>query len=146
LPHLVLRGEVRQSVTDPGTVNEVAQLVDSFYRRVRRDPLLGPFFERHVEDWEKHLPVIVDFWTTALYRTGRYRGMPLQVHLALPDLSQPMFDRWLTVFSEAAKAHPNRQMSGRAVQIARKVARSFWREYQRHHLPDQLPTDLTVGQ
>ena len=33
----------------------IRSLVDTFYARVRRDPLLGPVFDRAIEDWGAHL-------------------------------------------------------------------------------------------
>ena len=39
-----------------------------------------------------------DFWSSVLMRTGRYHGRPMPKHLALPDLNDAHFQRWLSLF------------------------------------------------
>ena len=56
----------------------IEQLVHGFYAQVREDPLLGPVFGAHVKDWGTHLPKMVDFWSSALRKTARYRGTPIE--------------------------------------------------------------------
>ncbi|MEQ4573888.1 MAG: group III truncated hemoglobin, partial [Gammaproteobacteria bacterium] len=57
-------------VTEPCcSEDEVVRLVHAFYARVRRDPELGPIFERHVADWDAHLRHLVDFWSAMLRGT-----------------------------------------------------------------------------
>lgn len=50
---------------------EVSQLVHTFYDAVRQDAVLGPIFQRHVADWDVHMPKMVDFWSSALRGTGK---------------------------------------------------------------------------
>jgi hemoglobin len=50
----------------------IAEVVAEFYRRARRDGRLGPVFEAHVQEWDAHLARMVDFWSSALLRTGRW--------------------------------------------------------------------------
>src|SRR5437016_6262486 len=78
------------------TEDEIRRLVDDFYGRARADPLLGPIFEAHVDEWGLHLAKMVDFWSTALRGTARYRGLPMPIHVALPDLNVELFQRWLS--------------------------------------------------
>ena len=70
--------------SDLCTEEEIAALVNGFYGRVREDPLLSPVFAEHVKDWDAHLPKMVDFWSSALRKTARYRGTPMPKHAALP--------------------------------------------------------------
>lgn len=128
--------------TELCTDQEVAELVEGFYRKVRRDPLLGPIFERHVADWDLHLPKLVDFWTTALRGSKRYRGNPMTVHGALPDLTPSMFERWLDLFADTANALPNRAMGERAVLLSQRIAQSLWYGYQLQREPDRFPAAL----
>ncbi len=74
---------------------EIARLVERFYTHARGDPVLGPVFERHVADWDGHLRTMRDFWSSAVYRTGRYSGRPLDVHRRLADIQGEHFPRWL---------------------------------------------------
>lgn len=88
-------------VTEAGIVS----LVDRFYGKVRGDALIGPVFERAIRDqWPVHLAKMYDFWSSVMLTTGRYKGNPLAVHLALPPLSPAMFERWLALFDETASA------------------------------------------
>jgi hemoglobin len=84
---------------------DVRRLVDLFYGRVRRDPVLGPVFARAIgtadADWARHLARLADFWSSVMLRSGRYQGDPFSVHRQLPDLEPAMFDHWLALFSEA---------------------------------------------
>lgn len=70
-------------------------LVHRFYARVRKDPLLGPVFARHVPDWDAHLAHLVDFWSALLRGTRRFSGAPMPKHMALPGLQPALFRRWL---------------------------------------------------
>ena len=69
------------------TEEEVTRLVHGFYANVRQDAVLGPVFDEHVRDWDRHLPTMVDFWSGALRGTARFRGAPMPKHAALPGLS-----------------------------------------------------------
>ena len=124
---------------------EVADLVQSFYARVRGDAVLGPIFARHVADWDKHLPKMVDFWSSALRKTARYRGTPMPVHIALPGLDGHLFARWVAIFKATTAAQPNVALQARADELAERIAQSLWYGYQLQHRPDRLPSDLTLS-
>lgn len=118
---------------------EVSYLVHAFYSRVRDDAVLGPYFERHVTNWDDHLPKMVDFWSSALRGTGTYRGTPMPVHCALPALKPAMFERWLELFRAIANTLPNRPMAARAVELSQRIAQSLWYGYQLQR--DELPIE-----
>lgn len=76
----------------------IAELVDTFYARVREDPLIGPvFLDKLGEDWGAHLAKLRDFWSSVTLMSGRYRGKPQRVHMPLP-LETRHFERWLALF------------------------------------------------
>jgi len=77
---------------------EIADLVDRFYSVARQDPVLGPVFDRHVVDWDRHLATMRDFWSSAVYRTGRYSGRPLEAHRNIPEIRSEHFPRWLSLW------------------------------------------------
>ena len=97
--------------------------LDAFYAKVRRDPDLGPVFAAAIpdEDWPAHLRTIGDFWSTVLYKTGRYKGNPFGVHVG-KGIRQEHFTRWLALFEETALerfgADDAAILSDRAQQIA----------------------------
>ncbi len=75
------------------------QLVCCFYERVRHDPELGPVFETTVADWPEHLERLSDFWSSVMLTSGRYKGSPVAVHLALSARpSSRLFERWLELW------------------------------------------------
>ena len=78
--------------------DEIAAMVHRFYASVRGDPLIGPVFDAHVTDWDRHLARMCDFWSSVLLGTTRYRGTPMPTHTKLPALSPAFFRRWLELF------------------------------------------------
>jgi hemoglobin len=88
--------------TDPVSEQQIRQLVDLFYDKVRADPELGPIFERVIqEQWEPHLQKMYDFWSSVMLTTGRYKGQPVAVHKRIEGLEIGLFDRWLALFGES---------------------------------------------
>jgi hemoglobin len=83
----------------------VASVVSAFYAKARQDDVIGPVFNRVVaaEDWPQHIQTITDFWSSMLLGTRRYAGRPMPKHLAIPELSDEHFQRWLTLFRETAE-------------------------------------------
>lgn len=84
------------------TEQEISDLVDNFYAKVRQDPEIGPIFNETVEDWDYHLRLLKDFWSTVFLGTGRYKGSPPMAHFPLP-IEGRHFERWLDLFEETAK-------------------------------------------
>jgi hemoglobin len=85
----------------PITEAEISTLVDRFYAKVRVDPQIGPVFNEAVENWDAHLALLKDFWSSVLLTTGRYKGNPLVAHFRLP-IQEADFTRWLELFRETA--------------------------------------------
>lgn len=112
------------------TEEEVTRLVHGFYAEVRRDALLGPIFEAHVRGWDRHLATMVDFWSSALRGTARFRGTPMPKHAALPGLSAQLFQRWLVLFRQTTATLGNDAMAERANELAGRIADSLWYGYQ----------------
>ena len=83
---------------------EIVRLVDAFYIRVRRDPRLGPVFERTIapDGWPAHLKKMYAFWSSVMRTSGRYKGNPLAVHAAVEDIEPTLFEPWLALFGETA--------------------------------------------
>lgn len=124
------------------TEEEITRLVHDFYARVRHDPALGPIFGEHVHDWDTHLARMVDFWSSALRGTARFRGTPMPKHVALPGLSAGLFGRWLELFGETTQALGNAPMRERANELAQRIAESLWYGYQVGRQGSALPQGL----
>ncbi|MFP5404797.1 MAG: group III truncated hemoglobin [Gammaproteobacteria bacterium] len=124
------------------TEAEVHDLVHTFYAKVRDDERLGPIFDAHVRDWDHHLGKMVDFWSSTLRGTARYRGTPMPKHVALPGLEPALFERWLTLFRETTEGIENPPMRERANLIAGRIAQSLWYGYQMAREPDRIAAPI----
>ena len=79
-------------------------LVDAFYARVRRDPLIGPVFNLAIQDWPDHLEKLQSFWSSVMLTTGRYKGRPLPAHVKHGDsITDASFARWLALWRETTE-------------------------------------------
>ncbi len=76
---------------------DIEVLVNQFYDKVNQDILLAPVFS-HV-DWQHHLPIMHNFWSSMLLGDQSYQGNPFQkhIHLAIDSMH---FNQWLTLFTE----------------------------------------------
>lgn len=95
---------VDQGLADLSARADVEALLRRFYGRVMADDVLAdPFAELRTKGLESHIPVMADFWETALFRAGLYRGSALQahrhVHQRIP-LNSRHFVRWLTTWND----------------------------------------------
>ena len=109
---------------------------------MRADEALGPIFDAHVQNWDIHLAKMVDFWSSSLRGTARFRGTPMPKHVALPGLTAELFGRWLTLFGQTTATLSNLPMRQRADDLARRIAESLWYGYQLSHGSDALPKPL----
>ncbi len=115
------------------TEEEITTLVQRFYARVRRDARLGPIFNTRIHDWPAHEAKLVDFWSSALRGTRRFRGTPMPVHAALPGLTAELFGHWLQLFDDTAATLPNFALRERVTHLAHRIADSLWYGYQLAH-------------
>lgn len=85
------------------TRNDIELLVNEFYNKVKQDKEIGFIFldVAHV-NWEKHLPVMYDFFENMLFYTGSYTGNPMELHKhvnRLFPLTTAHFNQWNYLFS-----------------------------------------------
>lgn len=88
---------------------DIEKLVTTFYEKVLADPLLGPVFNGHKSiNWERHMPLMCDFWENILFYTGSYTGNPINLHQHLHKvmlLNKTHFQQWNILFIEAVDGH-----------------------------------------
>ncbi|HLU14787.1 MAG TPA: group III truncated hemoglobin [Burkholderiaceae bacterium] len=125
------------------TTEEIRELVDQFYARIRSDAVLGPIFNEHIHDWPTHLDIMVRFWSSILLGSGQYSGTPMPKHIALPGLDASMFRHWLALFHQTTAELSNRDMAHQAEELAQRIARSLWFGYQMHREPNRMPQELS---
>jgi hemoglobin len=82
---------------------DIQLLVNTFYDKVTADPLIGFIFNDIVKvNWERHLPVMYDFWENTLFYTGGYTGNPMEIHRRLNQLiplRSEHFQQWTYLFT-----------------------------------------------
>lgn len=111
--------------------DDLAALIEAFYRGAFADPLIGPIFTdvAHM-DLDHHLPIMVDFWETVLFDTGAYRRNALALHVAVhakAPLGEAEFGRWLALWTTEVDARFAGPVAERAKTQAHRIAASIRR-------------------
>lgn len=103
---------------------QIQLLVDLFYLQARQDELLGPVFNRAIENWQQHLPRMYQFWEKLLFGTEGYSGNPFQKHLAL-HLGAEHFEAWLRIFNNTVQENFAGVKAEQAKNYARNISNTF---------------------
>lgn len=98
---------------------QIEALVRKFYEKVQADEALAPLF-MHL-NWEKHLPIMYNFWSSLLLGDMSYRGNPFQPHAALP-LSETHFKAWLSLFTATVNENFEGPKAEEAIMRAQSIA------------------------
>lgn len=112
------------------SVESITRLVHGFYGDVRKDPLLGPVFEKALHGrWDAHLQRLVDFWSTVALGTRSFRGDVFGKHMALEGVTPAHFAAWVGLWQQ----HTARLFApevAQALQVAAHgIARNLFRGY-----------------
>lgn len=112
---------------DIKTRDDVFLLVSSFYEKVRKDPVLGPFFNNAIEDWDTHLERLTNFWESSLFLKTKYNGNPLEVHIKVDkennhSISEFHFGLWLNLWFETVNTLFEGDYAENAKYRARKMS------------------------
>ena len=116
--------------TDIQTREDVFLLVSEFYKKVRKDPVLGPFFNRVITDWDAHIERLTTFWESSLFTTrkleDRYYGNPLKVHVEVDQqndnsITQVHFGLWMNLWFETLDELFKGEYADNAKNRARKM-------------------------
>jgi hemoglobin len=133
--HLLFNHTIIQSLTtanqDILSLDDVKNLVDTFYGKVRQDELIGPIFDERIQDrWPQHLEKMYTFWQTILLGEHTYYGAPFPPHAQLP-VEKIHFERWLFLFKETLDALFEGKTAEEAKWRADKMAEMF--QYKIQH-------------
>ncbi|WP_309497833.1 group III truncated hemoglobin [Sulfurovum sp.] len=88
------------------TQENIRTLVMSFYAKIIKDDIVGPFFiaklgdDMKSEHWETHLETIVVFWSSLALGKPKYSGNLFLPHTQLGELKRETFEQWLKLFAE----------------------------------------------
>lgn len=109
---------------------DVFLLVSEFYKKIRKDPELGPFFNRVIKDWDAHIERLTTFWESSLFITkkleNRYYGNPLQVHIEVDrendnTITQVHFGLWMNLWFQTLDEYFEGEIAQNAKNRARKM-------------------------
>ncbi len=115
---------------DLQTRTDVHLLVTSFYDKVKKDELLGPFFLPIIEDWDAHIERLTTFWETSLFMTRKleqkYYGDPLKVHVKVDQennqkITEHHFGIWLNLWFQTIDELFEGEVADNAKRRARKM-------------------------
>ncbi len=105
---------------------DIENLIDEFYRKVIRDDLIGVFFTEIVKlDWDKHIPIMYDFWESILFGNHEYMGNPMHKHISLNKMkviTDQHFERWLDLWQETLLENYSGEKADEAMMKARNIA------------------------
>ena len=112
---------------DIQTREDIFLLVSSFYKKVRKDTVLGPFFNDTIKDWDTHLDNLTSFWESSLFLKTRYLGNPLEVHTKVDKdnnnaITEQHFGLWMNLWFETIDELYEGDYANNAKQRARKMS------------------------
>lgn len=85
--------------------DDIYILVTDFYSKLLLDKSISYIFTDVVKiKLEEHLPILVTFWSQAIFNTGGYFNNLTQIHLDISEkeyLTPELFDIWLYHFNTA---------------------------------------------
>ena len=64
---------------------DVSLLVHTFYKKIRANDEIGPFFNLSIQNWEGHLEKLTDFWENNLFAVRKYFGNPIIAHTRIDE-------------------------------------------------------------
>ena len=85
--------------------DDLYYLVDNFYKRLLSDASISYIFTDVVKiKLEEHLPILVTFWSQAIFDTGGYFNNLTKIHLDINEkenLTPELFTIWLNHFNDS---------------------------------------------
>jgi hemoglobin len=111
---------------DIQTRDDVYLLVSSFYKKVRKDVVLGPFFNDVIKDWDAHLNRLTSFWESSLFLKTKYLGKPLEAHIQVDKennntITEFHFGLWINLWFQTIDELFEGDYANNAKERARKM-------------------------
>ncbi len=112
--------------TDLANRDDIYLLVSSFYKKVRADKTLGPFFNDVINDWDVHLDRLTTFWESSLFLKTKYYGNPLDAHVKVDkahnnSITELHFGIWLNLWYQTIEELFEGDYAENAKRRARKM-------------------------
>jgi hemoglobin len=121
---------------------DVKLLVEVFYKKIRKDEVLGPIFNEIITDWESHLALLTDFWETQLFLKRKYFGNPITAHLEVDDkmnhsITSEHFGLWINLWFETLNELFGGERAWIAKNRAQKMSTMLFMEMYQHRTNGQ---------
>ena len=117
---------------------DIERLMLRFYSRAFADPLIGAVFTDVARvDLQAHVPVVSDFWESALLQSRNYRRNAFVVHRQLDDhypLLVVHFERWLEIWTATVDSLYAGPVAEHAKTQGTRIARSMARRLNARRL------------
>lgn len=125
---LQIRPHIERTPVHPSITREqISQLVDFFYGKIREEERLGPIFNQRIgNEWPEHLDKMKSFWRSILLKTGEYKGRPLPVHFQQKEVVSEDYKIWLSLFRETVREVFEADAAPLIIEAAERIAQSFW--------------------
>lgn len=106
---------------------DIFLLVSAFYKKIRQDEILAPFFNDAIKDWDAHLDRLTSFWESSLFLKTKYSGNPLEIHIKVDrennyTITQEHFGLWMNLWFETIDELFEGEYASNAKQRARKMS------------------------
>jgi hemoglobin len=115
---------MKKDITDR---SDVELLVNSFYEKVKANPVLGYIFDDVAKiNWSSHLPKMYSFWSSILIDEHSYQGNPMLIHMQLSKLTsmgETQFNEWMNLFYETIDELFEGENADNAKKRAENIAR-----------------------
>lgn len=111
----------------------VAQIVDQFYRQIRRHPTLADPFGK-VTDWPAHLEHLTHFWWVTL-GGERYLDYRYTVPAKHADVgfTPALLSDWLALFRQTVRSHLPGDLAEQWIERAERIGESLRLMYELGH-------------
>lgn len=116
---------------------DIKLMVDTFYDKVNKDEMLSAIFNDFSGvNWEKHLPIMYNFWNTLIFGGRDYKGSPFDKHVPLP-VNKDHFDKWIELFNENLDEQFEGEITNSVKTRAKTIALTFQYKLESINNPDQ---------
>lgn len=119
-----------EQLRDIETLDDIKLLVDTFYGKIRENPMVKDIFNNIIQDrWPEHLDKMYRFWQTVLLEEHTYFGRPFIPHAQLP-VEKEHFNEWLRLFYETIDSLFKGEKADRAKWQGERMAEMFHTKIQ----------------
>jgi hemoglobin len=114
---------LQQSLYDRmGGRERLGRLLLHFYSDIRQHAVLGPIFNRQIEDWPAHIEKITSFWARLTGGPSAYAGAMPMKHMNL-GIEARHFTAWLELWSFNCRSHLKETEAEEMICMAQEIGK-----------------------